>query len=72
MGWLFYWRIIVLISFVTLYLTNVISAEIFLSFIIGITVFYGIPELLNLLKKIFITESSRQDVRTNKTWRGKI
>ncbi|UTR10009.1 hypothetical protein MM300_19345 [Evansella sp. LMS18] len=65
MGWLFYWRIIVLITFVTLYLTNVISSEIFLSFIIGITVFYGIPELFKFLKKD-ICNRKQQARRENK------
>ncbi|WP_421385311.1 hypothetical protein ACOJQI_11265 [Bacillus salacetis] len=49
---LLYWRIIVLVSLVVLFLAKVISTFIFLSVLSGIIIFTGIPWLFAKVFKI--------------------
>ncbi len=51
MNFILYWRIFVLVALVLLFVTDVIQLDIFLSVIVGIIVFYGIPILIKIVQK---------------------
>lgn len=44
------WRIVYLIALLLLLVTKTISVDTFLAIIIGIVIFYGIPEVAKMIK----------------------
>lgn len=50
-GWIIIWRVVYMFTLLLLLLTKTISLDIFLNIIIGIVVFYGIPEAVKAFKE---------------------
>ncbi|HLR42722.1 MAG TPA: hypothetical protein VK067_05685 [Pseudogracilibacillus sp.] len=49
-GWVIIWRVVYLCILLLLFLTKTISLDTFLAIIIGIVIFYGIPEAVQMVK----------------------